>query len=355
MKALVLSGGTGSRLRPFTYSTAKQLLPVANKPVLTHCLENIRDIGVTDVGVIVGDHVDQISAVVGDGSALGLRITYIRQDAPLGLAHCISIASDFLGDDDFVMYLGDNVLVDGIVEAADRFRTERADARILVSRVEDPRAYGVAEVGPEGRVLRLVEKPEHPASDLAVIGVYFFTAAVHRAVAAIRPSARGELEVTDAIQHLVRHGDGGVFADEYKGYWKDTGKPEDLLECNSVLLSRQSRDVRGTLDEHSVVEGAVVIEEGATIVRSRITGPVVIGAGSVITDCTVGPDVSVGRHCVLENLSVSRSILLEGGSVRGLPALHDSIIGRWSEIGASPDPGPRRLIIGDNALAEVPA
>lgn len=354
MKALVLSGGTGSRLRPFTHSTAKQLLPVANKPVLVHCLENIRDIGVTEVGIIVGDHADQISAAVGDGSELGLNITYIRQDAPLGLAHCISIAADFLGDDDFVMYLGDNILAGGIADAAATFRRDRADAHILVCRVEDPRAYGVAEVGPGGAVRRLVEKPAEPVGNLAVIGVYFFTPAVHRAVAAIRPSARGELEITDAIQHLVEEGS-AVVADEYQGYWKDTGRPDDLLECNSVLLRKLTTDIQGELDDETVLDGTVVVEPGAKVFRSRLVGPVVIGAGSTVSGTTLGPDVSVGRYCVLENTKISHSILLEGGSVRDVSSLHGSIIGRWSDIGASPAATPGRLIVGDHAQAEVTA
>ncbi|MFE6856422.1 sugar phosphate nucleotidyltransferase, partial [Streptomyces sp. NPDC057674] len=225
MKALVLSGGSGTRLRPFSYSMPKQLIPIINKPVLEHVLDNVRALGIVDVGVIVGDRGPQIAAAIGDGSRLGLDITYIPQDAPRGLAHTVAVARDFLGDDDFLMYLGDNMLPDGIEEIAADFAAERPAAQLLVHKVADPRAFGVAELGPDGTVERLVEKPAVPRSDLALIGVYFFTPAIHEAVAAIEPSARGELEITDAVQWLVERG-AAVRASRYEGYWKDTGRVE---------------------------------------------------------------------------------------------------------------------------------
>ncbi|MFI5976416.1 glucose-1-phosphate thymidylyltransferase [Streptomyces sp. NPDC051452] len=352
MKALVLSGGTGSRLRPFTYSTAKQLLPVANKPVLRHCLEKIRETGVSEVGIIVGDHGDQIRAAIGDGADLGLEITYIRQQAPLGLAHCIAIAAGFLGDEDFVMYLGDNILADGIVAAAETFRASGCDATVLVAGVPDPRAYGVAELDADGRILRLVEKPPEPKSDLAVIGVYFFTAAIHRSVAAIRPSGRGELEITDAIQHLLDSG-GTVLAEKYQGYWQDTGRPEDLLDCNRELLARLGPRIDGEIDAETSVEGSVVVEAGAKVIRSRLVGPLVVGAGSVISDSAIGPGVAVGRECVVSGAGVTDSILLEGAAVDSVPALRHSIIGRWAKLSAADGTRPSRLIVGDHAQAEV--
>ncbi|MGW1374387.1 glucose-1-phosphate thymidylyltransferase [Streptomyces sp. NPDC002446] len=357
MKALILSGGTGSRLRPFTHSTAKQLLPVANKPVLVHCLENIRDAGITEAAIVVGTHAAEIAQVVGDGSAFGLRLTYLHQDRPLGLAHCVQLAGDFLGDDDFVMYLADNIFADGIAKAADAFaadRADRADAVLLVQPVADPRAYGVAEVGADGRLHRLVEKPAEPASDLAVLGVYFFTSRIHRAVAGLRPSARGELEITDAIQRLADDG-ALVRAERYDGYWKDTGKAEDLLDCNRELLGRLTGPVvEGEVDAASTVSGPVVIEPGARVYGSHLVGPLVIAAGSTVTGCTVGPYVSVGRDCVLRHTAVADSILLEGAAVDGVPALHHSIIGRWARIGRS-TAAQHQLLVGDHANAEVAA
>ncbi|WP_018547651.1 glucose-1-phosphate thymidylyltransferase [Streptomyces sp. LaPpAH-108] len=353
MKALILSGGMGTRLRPFTYSMPKQLVPVANKPILVHCLENIRAIGVKEVAVVVGDRADAIRAVVGDGSAFGLRVTYLPQAAPLGLAHCVSLAEEFLGDDDFVMYLGDNILAEGIADSARAFRADPSAARLLLTKVGDPRAYGVAEVDSGGRVRALVEKPAQPRSDLAVIGVYFFTPAVHEAVRAIEPSARGELEITDAIQYLVDRGD-RVVADEYLGYWKDTGSPDDLLDCNRVLLDRLRPAMRGGMDTVSTVEGPVVVEDGAVVERSRLVGPLVVGAGSVVRDSDLGPYTALGRDCVLDDAGIRDSIVLDGVTIQGVRRLSGSLIGRSAAVRPG-DPTSRRLIIGDHTQAEVAA
>ncbi|MEU3823952.1 glucose-1-phosphate thymidylyltransferase [Streptomyces sp. SID486] len=353
MKALILSGGMGTRLRPFTYSMPKQLVPVANKPILVHCLENVRAIGVEDVAVVVGDRGPEIRAVVGDGSAYGLNITYLRQEAPLGLAHAVSIAEEFLGDDDFVMYLGDNVLAEGIAESARAFHAGRPAAQLLLTKVADPRAYGVAEVDAEGRVLALVEKPQQPRSDLAVIGVYFFTAAVHDAVRAIEPSARGELEITDAIQYLVERGD-RVVADEYAGYWKDTGSPDDLLDCNRLLLGRLGHGVHGQVDAASTVEGPVLVEAGAVVERSRLVGPLIVGAGSVVRDSELGPYTALGRDCALDGAGIGDSIVLDGVSIQNVRGLSGSIIGRSAAVRGGEAAG-RRLIIGDHTRAEVAA
>nr|CAA09637.1 putative dTDP-1-glucose synthase [Streptomyces violaceoruber] len=353
MKALILSGGMGTRLRPFTYSMPKQLVPVANKPILVHCLENVRAIGVEEVAVVVGDRADEVRAVVGDGSAFGLDVTYLQQEAPLGLAHCVSIAEEFLGDEDFVMYLGDNILAEGIAESARAFRDERSAARLLLTKVADPRAYGVAETDATGRVHALVEKPERPRSDLAVIGVYFFTAAVHDAVRAIEPSARGELEITDAIQYLVERGD-RVVADEYTGYWKDTGSPDDLLDCNRVLLGRLRPGVHGEVDAASTVEGTVVVEAGRSWSDSRLVGPLVVGAGSVVRGSELGPYTALGRDCVLEDAGIRDSIVLDGVSIQGVRGLSGSLIGRSAAVRTGEAAG-RRLIIGDHTQAEVAA
>jgi glucose-1-phosphate thymidylyltransferase len=357
MKALVLSGGAGTRLRPFSYSMPKQLIPVANKPVLEHVLANIRELGVDQIGIIVGDRGRQIRDALGDGGRFGCRITYLPQEHPLGLAHCVGIARDFLGDDDFVMYLGDNMLPQGIGAIAEEFRRGRSAAHVLVRKVADPSAFGVAELHPDGRVRRLVEKPAEPVSDLAMIGVYFFTPAVHEAVAAIRPSARGELEITDAIQWLVERGD-TVRATEYDGYWKDTGNVDDLLDCNRELLAGLRRSIGGTVED-SVVTGAVVLEPGARLVRSQVAGPAIIAAGTVVADSYVGPGTSIGRDCVLRDTHIDYSIALDGSRICDVKGLHGSVIGRAATVDTAdgrPDGAARhRLVIGDHTRIEVAA
>ncbi|NUS90052.1 MAG: glucose-1-phosphate thymidylyltransferase [Streptomyces sp.] len=372
MKALVLSGGSGTRLRPFSYSMPKQLIPIANKPVLEHVLTAIRDLGVTDVGIVVGNQLRAISAALGDGSDLGVRITYIPQDEPLGLAHCVAIARDFLGDDDFVMYLGDNMLPDGVADVAAEFRARRPAAQVVVHKVPDPQAFGVAEVAVDGSVLRLVEKPARPRSDLALVGVYFFTPAIHRAVAAIAPSARGELEITDAIQWLVARGE-TVRASEYSGYWKDTGQVEDVLDCNRELLRTLTRSVAADVDEASEITGPVVVESGARVVRSRIEGPAIIGAGTLVEDSHVGPHTSVGSDCVLRDTRLDDSIVLDGASLVRVRGLYGSVIGRSAAIATVPAPetapetapaestagtpatSRHRLVVGDHTRIEVAA
>lgn len=354
MKALVLSGGMGLRLRPFSHSMPKQLIPVANKPVLVHVVEGLRTLGITEVGVVVGDRAEMIEGVLGDGSDLGVRITYIPQEVPHGLAHCVAIARDFLGDDDFVMYLGDQMLPDGVTELARDFRTERPDAQVVVHQVADPRAFGVAEVAADGRVVRLVEKPESPVSDLAVVGVYFFTAAIHEAVAAIGASNRGELEITDAIQWLVTSG-ADVRARVYRGFWKDAGRVDDVLECNRELLDRLKPSVSGEVDDVSELIGAVVVEEGARIVRSRVVGPAVIGAGALVEDSDIGPHTAIGRDCVLSGSGVGYSIVQDGATVRNVGSVHASVIGRDASVTSAPADGGHRLVVGDHARIEVAA
>lgn len=355
MKALVLSGGAGTRLRPFSHSMPKQLIPVASRPVLAHVIDNIRAIGVTEVGIVVGDWAQEIRAALGDGSGLGVRLTYIHQVEPLGLAHCVLLARDFLGDEDFVMYLGDNMLPDGIAGIADSFHRRRPAAHLLVHKVPDARDFGVVELDANGQVRQLVEKPRHPRSDLALIGVYFFTAAIHPAVAAIRPSARGEMEITHAIQWLVSAG-AAVRATEYSGYWKDTGRVEDVLECNRHLLERLSSRIAGTVDRASVLHGPVVVAAGARVLGSRIEGPAIIGAGSVVEQCHIGPHTSIGRDCELRDSRLGYSILLDGATVLGVRGLHGSLVGRSATVRAAPQsPSRHRLIVGDHSRVEVAA
>jgi glucose-1-phosphate thymidylyltransferase len=347
VRALVLAGGTGTRLRPFTHSMPKQLVPVANKPVLVHVLENIRDLGITEVGMVVGDREDQLRAVIGDGSQLGLDIVYLRQDHPRGLAHGVLIARDFLGDEDFLMYLGDNMLVGGLHEAAAAFRDSGAAASVVVVKVDDPRQFGVAEIDPDGRVTAVVEKPQHPASNLALTGAYFFSAAIHEAVRGITPSRRGELEITDAIQYLVER-DRLVTAERYNGYWKDTGNADDLLECNRLLLDGQSALTLGEVDARSRLTGRVVVEPGARVIGSRLIGPVTIGAGSVISHSTVGPYTSVGRDCTLVAAGIAGSIVFDGASVTGVTDIDGSLIGRGADIRSGGAEPSHRLLVGDH-------
>ncbi|MFE9840271.1 glucose-1-phosphate thymidylyltransferase [Streptomyces goshikiensis] len=355
MKALVLAGGSGTRLRPFSYSMPKQLIPIANTPVLVHVLQGVRDLGVTEVGVIVGNRGPEIEAVIGDGSRFGLRITHIPQDAPRGLAHTVSIARDFLGDDDFVMYLGDNMLPDGVARIAEEFTTHRPAAQVVVHRVADPRSFGVVELGPGGEVLRLVEKPAEPRSDMALIGVYFFTPAIHEAVEAIEPSVRGELEITDAIQWLVTSG-ACVRASRYEGYWKDTGKVEDVLECNSRLLDGLPRRIEGQVDAGSVLVGQVVVEAGARVLRSRVQGPAIIGSGTVVRDSHVGPYTSIGRDCLVSDSRLEGSIAMDEATVTGVRGLRDSLIGRAASVGTTGRGTDHHcLVVGDHTRVEVAA
>lgn len=316
MKALLLAGGKGSRLLPFTRTMPKQLLPVANRPVLEHAVEHLRSVGARDVGVVVGEWGREIRDSLGDGSRFGVRLTYLRQDCPDGLADCVGLARSFLGDDDFVVYLGDNLFQEGLDTPARTFRQRGPQAQLTVQPRPDPRAFGVAVVGPGNRVLRVVEKPDHPPSDLAVLGAYFFRPSIHEAISSIRPSPRGELELTDAVQWLVDRGD-EVSAVSYGGYWRDVGRVEDLLESGRHYLKGLTSDIRGVLDAESSVEGAVDVGSGAKVMRSRIIGPVMVGEGTLIEDSVIGPGVTVGRGCHVRAASIAQSTVLDGVAADG--------------------------------------
>lgn len=352
MKGLVLSGGAGTRLRPITHTSAKQLVPVANKPILFYGLEALREAGITEVGIIVGDTQAEIEAAVGDGERFGLAATYIRQEAPLGLAHAVSIAEDYLRDDPFVMYLGDNLLRDGIVPFVERFRESSPDALILLQQVPDPQSYGVAEVEGE-RVVRLVEKPKEPRSDLALVGVYLFTAAVFDSVRAIRPSWRNELEITDAIQDMV---DRGLRVEHHvvSGWWKDTGRLEDMLEANRLILSTLAGDVRGELVDSSL-EGPVVVGPGSVLTRCTVRGPVTIGDRCTIADAYIGPYTSIYHGVTIERAEIEHSIVLEESRISGLGArVTDSLIGRDVTIAHSEGkPAAYRFMVGDSSQIGV--
>ena len=353
MKALVLSGGAGTRLRPITHTSAKQLVPVANKPVLFYGLEAIRDAGVTDVGIIVGDTHAEIEAAVGDGSELGISVTYIKQDAPLGLAHCVLIAQEFLADDDFVMYLGDNFIIGGITELVQEFQAGTYDAQILLTKVDNPSQFGVAELGPNGQVTTLVEKPKEPKSDLALVGVYMFRPVIHDAVRAIKPSGRGELEITDALQWLIDEGR-DVRPHLVTGYWKDTGRLEDMLECNRKVLESIEPLVLGSVDADSQLIGRVVVEQGAIIERSTVRGPAIIGRDSVVRDTYVGPFTSIYFGCTLEDTEIEHSIVLEESTIRGVGRIEDSLIGKQVEVSPSSAlPRAHRLMLGDHSRVSI--
>jgi glucose-1-phosphate thymidylyltransferase len=361
MKALVLAGGSGTRMRPITHSYAKQLVPVAGKPVLFYGLEAIAAAGITEVGVIVGDTGEEIRAATGDGSRFGLRLTYLPQTRPLGLAHAVAVAREFLADDDFVMYLGDNFLIGGITDVVSEFRGRRRggapghDAHILLSRVSEPTDFGVAELDAVGRVVGLEEKPAHPKSDLALAGIYLFSPAVHEAVAAIEPSARGELEITDALQWLIDHGR-DVRSTLITGYWKDTGNVSDMLEANRSVLETIEPCLDGYVDEDSEIIGRVRIGAGAKITTSRIVGPVVIGPGTEISGCYLGPYTSVSEDCRIENSEITYSIVLRGALLSGVRHLQESLIGRNVEIApARRAPAVHRLILGDNSKVQIPS
>ncbi|MEU6182315.1 glucose-1-phosphate thymidylyltransferase [Streptomyces coeruleorubidus] len=353
MKALVLSGGAGTRLRPITHTSAKQLVPVANKAVLFYGLESIAEAGITDVGMIVGDTAAEIEEAVGDGSQFGLKVTYIPQERPLGLAHAVLIARDYLGDDDFVMYLGDNFIVGGISGLVDEFRGNRPDAQILLTRVADPRAFGVAELDPSGQVVGLEEKPDQPKSDLALVGVYLFTPLIHEAVRAIEPSWRGELEITHAIQHLI-DSRADVRSTVITGYWKDTGNVGDMLEVNRMVLEGMDRRIDGDVDTASETIGRVVVEEGARIVNSRIVGPAVIGSGTVISNSYVGPFTSIAENCRITDSELEFSIVLRDSSIQGVGRIEASLIGRHVEVTPAPSvPSAHRFVLGDHSKVQI--
>ena len=348
LKGLILSGGKGTRLRPITHTSAKQLVPVANRPMLFYAIQAMADAGIQDVGIIIAPETgDEIRNVAGDGERFGVTLTYIVQDEPAGLAHAVLTAEPFLGDSPFVMYLGDNLLQGGIGDLVRAFDEHRPDALILLTEVPDPENYGVAELE-NGVVVRLVEKPAAPKTNLALVGVYMFTAAIHAAARAIQPSARGELEITDAIQRLV---DDGLRVDPHivSGWWKDTGRLEDMLAANRLVLDTIEARIEGTLID-SQVDGRVIVEAGARLERTTVRGPAIIGAGARLSDCYVGPYTAVGDACVISHAEVEHSILLAGCVVRDLDGrMESSLLGRNVKIGRG-DGQPRayRFMVGDN-------
>src|SRR4051794_35813129 len=367
MKGLILSGGAGTRLRPITHTSAKQLVPVANKPILFYGLEHMVEAGITEFGIVVGDTADEIKAVVGDGSRWGVRITYIQQDAPRGLGHCVLISREFLGDDDFIVYLGDNMIQQGVTRFVERFEAERRRsdeptldgdhrppaAQILLCPVPDPHRFGVAEVDDAGHVVRLVEKPADPPSNLALAGVYLFTPAIHEAVRAIAPSDRGELEITDAIQWLIDSGQ-RVIHEVLEGWWLDTGKKDPLLESNRRVLETLEARCDGELDGDSHIDGRVVIEPGAVLVNSNVRGPAIIGSGTRLENTYVGPFTAVADGCTIIDSEIEHSVVLDHARIVGVPRLTASLIGRHVEVPRSGSrPRATRLMVGDHCVVDL--
>ena len=352
MKALILSGGEGTRLRPITHTSAKQLIPVANVPILFYGLQAIREAGIREVGIVVGSTADEVRAACGDGSGHDVEITYIEQDQPGGLAHAVMVSRDFLGDDDFVMYLGDNVLIEGVTKFVEEFERHRPNAQIFLAKVREPERFGVAVL--EGdRVVKLVEKPKERISDLALVGVYLFDRTIHDAIDTIEPSWRGELEITDSIQALIEAGR-TVRPEMVNGWWKDTGKLEDLLEANRMMLSVLESRVDGEVDAESRLVGQVVVEEGAKISGSVIRGPSIVGRDSIIEDSLIGPNASIYYGCSVTGSQIEDSIIMERCRIDDVRGLSQSLLGKDVEVsrGKTP-PAMYRLMLGDQSQVEV--
>ena len=356
MKALILSGGKGTRLRPLTYTGAKQLVPVANKPILWYGIEAIVEAGITDIGIIISPETgEEIQLQTGNGDRFGATITYIRQDEPLGLAHAVKVARPFLGDSPFVMYLGDNLIQDGLGEFLQAFKQKQLDALILLRSVANPSAFGVAKVDEQGRVLALVEKPKVPPSNLALVGLYFFATSIHTAIDSIQPSARGELEITDAIQVLIDQSQ-KVEALKLEGWWLDTGKKDDLLAANQIILdSILENNNQGDIDEKSQISGRVTVGKNSQIINSIIRGPVIIGEDCQIENCFIGPFSSIGDRVILQDADLEHSVVLKQAQVLGIhQRIVDSVIGQRAKLTVAPQrPKALRFLIGDDSQIEL--
>jgi glucose-1-phosphate thymidylyltransferase len=354
LKGLILSGGAGTRLRPITHTSAKQLVPVANKPVLFYGIEALVDAGVTEIGIIIAPETGgEIREAAGDGSRFGAEITYIVQDKPAGLAHAVLTAEEFIGASPFVMYLGDNLLRDGLRGLVSTFTSDEPEALILLTPVDDPQSYGVAELDGE-RIVRLIEKPKNPPSNLALVGVYLFSPSIFEAARSLEPSWRGEYEITEAIQKLIDDGR-KVQSEVVRGWWKDTGQLADMLEANRLVLEELETRLEGEIDEASRVEGRVVLEPGATLTRSVVRGPAVIGAGACIEDAYIGPYTSIGEQVHVRRSEVEHSIVLSGSVVEDLGTrMEASLLGRNVKLTRSDGmPKTLRLLVGDSSEIEI--
>lgn len=355
MKALILSGGKGTRLRPLTYTTAKQLVPVANKPILGYVIEHIRDAGIRDVGIIISPETgEEVKKYIGNGSRWDVKVTFITQSEPAGLAHAVRTARDYLGESDFIMYLGDNLLSQGVRYAVKKFKKEAPKALIFLKEVDDPRRFGVAELDSRGRIVKLIEKPSKPPSNLALVGVYIFSKEIHDAIARIKPSFRGELEITDAIQELINMGY-VVSSEILNGWWLDTGKKDDLLQANTIVLDEYiKRGLMGEIDSGSDVVGRVFVERNAVVKNSKIRGPVIIGEGTEIINSFIGPYTSIGNHVKVIDSVIEHSVILDGAFLSGIERLEDSLVGKNTKVFHNNSfHRALRLMVGDDSTVEV--
>lgn len=354
MKALITAGGKGTRLRPLTHTQNKHLLPIANKPILHYALEKVAAVGVRQVGIITNQEGEEVKNALSSGERWGLEITYIPQEAPLGLAHVVKIAQPFIGDEPFIFYLGDNMVVGGLQKFVDAFHQEKSNCHLTLSRVKDPERFGVPELK-DNRIISIEEKPSHPKSEFAVTGIYIYDSNIFKAVNAIRPSSRGELEISDAHQYLLEH-KYAISYSEITGWWKDTGKPEDILEANRLILEHLEPEQKGSVDDDSYITGNVVIEEGARIINSVVRGPVIIGKKAVIDNCFIGPFTSIGNHCHIRNSEVEFSIVLDHCEILDVGVrIEGSLLGTSARIISSPGrPRSNRFMVGDQSLIEIP-
>ncbi len=354
MKGLILSGGKGTRLRPLTYTSAKQLIPVANKPVLEYCIDAMREANIEDVGIVVGETKKEIVEAVGDGSRYGLNVSYIEQDAPLGLAHAVMVSEEFIGNSSFVMMLGDNLIMDGIARFVESFDKDNANSHILLAKVQNPNQFGVAVIK-DDKVVDLIEKPKEFISDLALVGVYLFDDKIFEAVKQIQPSFRGELEITDAIAWLIKNGY-TVSHHLVSGWWKDTGKLEDILEANRMVLDQLEMRVEGEIDGNSTVELKVVVEKGARIVNSRIRGPAIIGRDSVIEDSYIGPFTAIAASCMVKGVEIEQSIIMDECEIVDAGArISDSLLGKNVIIRKTAGlPKTMQIMAGDSSMIIIP-
>jgi glucose-1-phosphate thymidylyltransferase len=351
LKGLVLSGGRGTRLRPLTYTAAKQLVPVGNRPILFHVLDNLKNAGVEEVAIVISPETgNAVREAVGSGDLWSMRVDYIVQREPLGLAHAVKVAERYLDSDPFVMYLGDNLIGSGIREYRDRFERSGAQALILLKEVENPSSFGIAEVDNQQRVIRLVEKPKEPRSNLALVGIYFFTPEIHQAISRIAPSSRGELEITDALQALLEKG-GNVLSEKVDAWWLDTGKKDDLLTANTVVLDEWvTRRIDGEIDSQSIVTGRVQLGAGSRVVNSTVRGPVVVGKNVLIDNSFVGPFTSIGNDCRIISSVLEHCVLLENARIEHIDRLEDSLIGKNSAVLKNQNSHQAyRLMIGDDS------
>jgi glucose-1-phosphate thymidylyltransferase len=353
MKALITAGGHGTRLRPITHTQNKHLIPIANKPILNYALEYVREAGIREVGIIVNQGSEEVQSVYGSGQALGLKLTYIPQAKPAGLADCVRIAEPFLGQDTFVFYLGDNIIVGGIKRFIEEFKQQGTNCHLVLAQVRDPERFGVPQIE-NGCIVKVEEKPSEPKSDFAVTGIYIYDHHIFEAVNNIAPSARGELEISDAHQYLINNGYKVSFS-EITGWWKDTGKPDDLLEANRLVLDNIQTQIRGNVDRKSSISGRVVVDEGAVIVNSRVRGPVIIGSGSRIENAYIGPYTSIYKNCEILNSEIEFSIISENCTIRNQNMrIEGSLLGKDVHILHSEiKPYTNRFIIGDQSQIEI--